>query len=53
MGRLEETLHELALIAGFFMAGYGLHQIYPPVAWIVCGLLLFFFGFRAIIGKGE
>lgn len=40
----QDILQELALVAGFFMLGYGLYQIYPPMAWTVCGLLLLVFG---------
>lgn len=39
-----DTLQELAIVAGFFMLGYGLWQIYPPLAWVICGLLLLMFG---------
>ena len=39
-----DTIQELALVAGFLMLFYGLHSIYPPLAWVVCGGLLMLFG---------
>ncbi len=42
--KIQDTFQELALVVGFFILGYGLYQIYQPLAWVVCGLLLILFG---------
>lgn len=35
-----ETIQELAMLAGFLMFLKGLYDIYPPLMWIVGGLWL-------------
>ncbi|MCK9518061.1 MAG: hypothetical protein M0R74_03375 [Dehalococcoidia bacterium] len=40
-----DLLSELAMLAGFFMFGYGLYLIYPPAMFIICGVCLFLFGY--------
>ena len=41
---LISEIQELALVAGFIALFYGIHQIYPPAAWIINGVLLMVFG---------
>ena len=45
----EDILQELAIMAGFFMLGYGLYQVWPPLMWVICGLSLMAFGLWEII----
>ena len=40
-----DWLSELAMLAGFFMLGYGIWLIYHPAMWIICGVILLLFGF--------
>ena len=40
--KTESTLAELAILAGFLMVMYGLHQVYPPLMWVIGGLWLMF-----------
>jgi hypothetical protein len=42
-----DFISELAMLAGFFMFGYGLYLMYPPAMFIICGICLFVFGFPA------
>lgn len=46
-----DFISELALLVGFFMFGYGIWLIYPPVMFIICGIGLFLFGFPR--GRAE
>ena len=34
------SIQEICALTGFFMVGYGLYQIYPPLMWIICGIWL-------------
>jgi len=36
----EIGLREVFLFAGLASLAYGLHQVYPPAAWIAVGVLL-------------
>lgn len=40
----EDDIREACLVAGFFMVGGGLWLIYPPMALIICGLMLLWLG---------
>ena len=40
--KAESTVSELAILAGFLMVMYGLHQVYPPLMWVIGGLWLMF-----------
>lgn len=43
--KIEDLLSETALIGGILMLFYGLHNIYAPLAFIVCGIgLIVLFG---------
>jgi len=44
--KMEDWIQESAIIAGFFMFGFGLYQIYKPAMWVVCGIMLMLFGLR-------
>jgi hypothetical protein len=37
-------VHDLFAFSGLGMAGYGLALIFPPLAWIVVGAVLFWLG---------
>lgn len=39
-----DIIQESALVGGFLMLFFGLYQLYPPLAWIICGCLLMVFG---------
>lgn len=39
-------LRDAFWVAGLAAVGYGLSQIYPPAAWIVCGAVIFWMGVR-------
>ena len=39
-------LRDLFWIAGLVAVGFGLAQMYPPAAWVVCGTALFWMGIR-------
>lgn len=43
--QIYDSAAELAMLAGFFLFGYGLWLVYKPLMWIVCGICLFLFGF--------
>ena len=36
--------NDLLIIIGSTMAGYGLHMIYPPLTWIIGGVLIAYLG---------
>ncbi|MFA5385567.1 MAG: hypothetical protein WC364_13105 [Eubacteriales bacterium] len=40
----QDLIQETALIAGFFMLFYGLYQVWPPLAFVICGCFLMVFG---------
>lgn len=42
--KIETTVRETCLVAGFLMFARGLWLIYPPVMWLVCGLALVWCG---------
>lgn len=44
---MHDVVSEAAIIGGFFMLMKGLYMIYPPVMWIVGGILIFLLGFPA------
>jgi hypothetical protein len=37
---------DVLVFGGIAAAGYGIGMIYPPAAWIFCGLALFWLGVR-------
>jgi hypothetical protein len=39
-------LNDVFWIAGLSAVGYGVAQIYPPAAWIICGAALFWMGVK-------
>lgn len=39
-------IRDLFCFGGLAMVGYGTHQIYPPAAWIVVGVVLYWIGIR-------
>ena len=45
--KIDEIFRETCLVAGFVMFGRGLWLIWPPLMWLICGVLLMFsyFGF--------
>lgn len=40
-------LRDVIAFGGLGLVGYGIHLIYPPAAYIVCGAALFWLGARA------
>lgn len=40
-------LRDAIAFGGLGMVGFGLHLIYPPAAYIVCGAVLFWLGARS------
>ena len=39
-------LRDALVFGGIAAAAYGISMIYPPAAWIFCGLALFWLGIR-------
>lgn len=39
-------LRDLLVFGGIASAGYGISLVYPPAAWIFCGLASFWLGVR-------
>lgn len=39
-------LRDVLVFGGIACAGYGIGLIYPPAAWIFCGLAIFWLGVR-------
>lgn len=48
---IENLVSEAAMVGGFLMLLKGIYMIYPPLMWIIGGILLFLFGFPARRGK--
>lgn len=48
LGALSGTadLRDAHAYGGLAMLGYGLHEVSPASAWMVCGLILFWLGVR-------
>ena len=44
--RPDIDLRDVLVFGGIAAAGYGISMIYPPAAWIFCGLALFWLGVR-------
>ncbi|MCC6147414.1 MAG: hypothetical protein IT308_07595 [Anaerolineaceae bacterium] len=44
---------DLAAAAGFGMLFYGIYQVNPAAAFIVCGTILLFFGVVAAYGRAD
>lgn len=44
--RPDIDLRDVLVFGGIGAAGYGISMIYPPAAWIFCGLALFWLGVR-------
>jgi hypothetical protein len=44
---------DIVTIAGLAALTYGLHQVYPPAAWIVVGLMVMVFGIRGARPAGA
>lgn len=42
--KIEENVQETAIVGGFLMLAKGLYSIFPPVMWIICGVLLMLLG---------
>jgi hypothetical protein len=45
--KVYDLVSELAMLAGFLLAAYGIYLIYTPAAFIFAGVGLFLFGFPA------
>jgi hypothetical protein len=39
-------LRDVLAFGGLALFGYGVHCIYPPAAWILCGAVLFWLGVK-------
>jgi hypothetical protein len=39
-------IRDVLVFGGIAAAGYGVGMIYPPAAWIFCGLALFWLGVK-------
>jgi hypothetical protein len=48
----DDHIREACLLAGFFALARGLWLIYPPAAWIACGLILIWLGIPPRPPKG-
>jgi len=40
-------LQDLFVFGGLGCVGYGIWQVYPPAAWVVVGVALFWLGVRS------
>lgn len=48
---LRKYLEDVLLLAGCGLIVTGVHQIYPPAAWIVAGAMLI--GIAVLVGKAK
>ena len=39
-------LRDVLVFGGIAAAGYGIGMVYPPAAWVFCGLAFFWLGVR-------
>lgn len=44
--RPDVNMRDVLVFGGIASAAYGINLIYPPAAWIFCGLALFWLGIR-------
>jgi hypothetical protein len=49
--KIQDFVQEAALIGGFLMLLRGLYLIFPPIMWIIGGILLILIGFPLKGGK--
>jgi hypothetical protein len=50
MRRLPEFWFDAMVLTGFGMCFYGLYLCWPPLAWIICGAALIWYG---LASSGE
>lgn len=46
LAQVDVDFRDAITFGGLALAGYGLHAVYPPAAWIICGAALFWLGVR-------
>lgn len=42
----EMDMRDVLVFGGIASAGYGIGMIYPPAAWVFCGVMAFWLGIR-------